>query len=184
MVRVPHAADGSIVHLRTTPDAEPKFTAAQVDRHTATDPWWRVPAVIHNPVTNYRFLLQGGPLGYQWLNGTGLHGRDVPDAAIVERMSGRRVHAASGRSYHLRFNPPKVAGRDDVTGDPLMQRDDDREETVKKRLDVYHAQTRPLIDFYGRWAATGDPRAPRHRRIDGQGDVSAITAAALAALKS
>ncbi|MBK9675938.1 MAG: adenylate kinase [Betaproteobacteria bacterium] len=109
---------------------------------------------------------------------------DVPDAAIVERMSGRRVHAASGRSYHLRFNPPKVAGRDDVTGDALMQRDDDREETVKKRLDVYHAQTRPLIDFYGRWAATGDPRAPRYRRIDGQGDVSAITAAALAALKS
>jgi len=81
LVRVPHAADVSSVHLRTTPDAEPKFTAAQVDRHTATDTWWRVPAVIHNPVTNYRFLLQGGPLGYQWLNGTGLHGRDVPDAA-------------------------------------------------------------------------------------------------------
>ncbi len=96
---------------------------------------------------------------------------DVPDGAIVERMSGRRVHLASGRTYHLRFNPPKVAGRDDVTGEELIQRDDDREETVRRRLEVYHAQTKPLVDYYGRWAATGDARAPKWRwprwRADG-----------------
>jgi adenylate kinase len=107
---------------------------------------------------------------------------DVPDAAIVERMSGRRVHPASGRSYHIRFNPPKVAGRDDVTGEDLIQRDDDREETVRKRLEVYHAQTRPLVEYYAGWAASGDPLAPRCRKIDGLGSVDAITARALAAL--
>jgi adenylate kinase len=109
---------------------------------------------------------------------------DVPDSAIVERMSGRRVHVASGRTYHVRFNPPRTEGRDDVTGEELIQRDDDREETVKKRLEVYHAQTKPLVDYYGRWAATGDARAPKYRRIEGQGSVESITAAALAALKS
>jgi adenylate kinase len=107
---------------------------------------------------------------------------DVPDAAIVERMSGRRVHMASGRTYHVRFNPPKVEGQDDATGEPLIQRDDDREETVKKRLAVYHSQTRPLVDYYSSWAASGDPLAPRYRRIDGTGSVDDITARALAAL--
>ena len=109
---------------------------------------------------------------------------DVPDAAIVERMSGRRAHVASGRTYHVKFNPPKVAGKDDVTGEDLIQRDDDREETVRKRLDVYHAQTKPLVEYYERWAASGDPRAPKYRRVDGMGSVDAIRAAALAALKS
>jgi adenylate kinase len=107
---------------------------------------------------------------------------DVPDAAIVERMSGRRVHPASGRTYHVKFNPPKVAGKDDVTGEDLIQRDDDKEETVRKRLEVYHAQTRPLVDYYSKWAASGDPQAPRYRRIDGLGSVNEITARAIAAL--
>jgi adenylate kinase len=108
---------------------------------------------------------------------------DVPDSAIVERMSGRRAHVASGRTYHVKFNPPKIAGKDDVTGEDLIQRDDDREATVTKRLDVYHAQTKPLVDYYARWAASGDAKAPRYRRIDGQGDVDAIRAACLAALR-
>ena len=89
---------------------------------------------------------------------------DVPDEAIIERMSGRRVHAASGRTYHVKFNPPKVAGQDDVTGEALIQRDDDKEETVRKRLEVYQRQTRPLVDYYGRWAASGDAGAPRYRK--------------------
>ena len=108
----------------------------------------------------------------------------VPDSAIVERMGGRRVHVASGRTYHVRFNPPKVAGLDDVTGEALIQREDDREETVKNRLAVYHAQTQPLIAYYKAWAATGDPRAPKHRRIEGLGAVESIRDAALAALRS
>jgi adenylate kinase len=109
---------------------------------------------------------------------------DVPDAAIVERMAGRRVHVASGRTYHVKFNPPKVPGKDDVTGEDLIQRDDDKEETVKKRLAVYHAQTKPLVDYYERWAATGDARAPKYRRVDGMGSVEAIRDACLAALKT
>ncbi len=109
---------------------------------------------------------------------------DVPDAAIVERMSGRRVHVASGRTYHVKYNPPKVADRDDVTGEPLIQREDDREDTVKKRLAVYHAQTEPLIAYYAQWAATGDARAPRFRRVDGLGLVEAIRDTVLAALRS
>jgi adenylate kinase len=108
---------------------------------------------------------------------------DVPDAAIVERMSGRRVHPASGRTYHVKYNPPKVPDRDDVTGEPLIQRDDDREETVKKRLAVYHEQTEPLIAYYAKWAASGDRRAPKVRRVDGSGSVEATRAASLAALK-
>ncbi len=107
---------------------------------------------------------------------------DVPDAAIVERMSGRRVHAGSGRSYHVKFNPPKMAGRDDITGEALIQREDDREETVKKRLAVYHAQTKPLVAYYRQWAASGDPRAPKYRSVDGMGSVDAIKDAVLAAL--
>ncbi len=107
---------------------------------------------------------------------------DVPDAAIIERMSGRRAHLPSGRTYHVRFNPPKVEGRDDVTGEPLIQRDDDKEETVRKRLEVYQRQTRPLVDYYGRWAATGDAGAPRYARISGSGSVDEITARVMAAL--
>ena len=107
---------------------------------------------------------------------------DVPEEDIIERMSGRRVHVASGRTYHVRFNPPRVAGKDDLTGEDLIQRDDDREETVRKRLEVYQAQTRPLVDYYGDWAKTGDAAAPRYRRISGQGSVEEITARALAAL--
>ena len=107
---------------------------------------------------------------------------DVPDDEIITRMGGRRVHAASGRTYHVKFNPPKVQGRDDQTGEPLIQRDDDREETVKKRLEVYRAQTRPLVEYYRRWAASGDARAPKYRRISGVGALEEIKARALAAL--
>jgi adenylate kinase len=108
---------------------------------------------------------------------------DVPDDEIILRMSGRRVHPASGRIYHVKFNPPKTEGRDDVTGEPLIQRDDDREEVVKKRLEVYRAQTRPLIDYYGKWAASGDKRAPKYRKISGKGTVQEITRQALNALR-
>jgi len=107
---------------------------------------------------------------------------DVPDAAIIERMSGRRVHPASGRTYHLSFNPPKVAGQDDITGEALVQRDDDREETVRKRLVVYQGETRPLIAYYEQWAASGDSRAPRLCRISGTGSVDEIRDRAFAAL--
>src|SRR5438046_2457053 len=109
---------------------------------------------------------------------------DVPDAAIVERMSGRRVHLASGRTYHVKYNPPKVPDRDDVTGEPLIQREDDREETVRKRLAVYHEQTEPLIAYYMQWAESGDPEAPKFRRVDGMGTVEAIRDAVRAALRS
>ena len=106
---------------------------------------------------------------------------DVPDSDIVERMSGRRVHVSSGRTYHVRFNPPKTAGRDDATGEELIQRDDDREETVRKRLEVYQSQTRPLVDYYSKWAATGDARAPQYRRISGLGSVDEIRTRSFAA---
>jgi len=108
---------------------------------------------------------------------------DVPDGEIVERMSGRRVHLASGRTYHVKYNPPKVAGKDDLTGEDLIQRDDDREETVKKRLEVYHAQTKPLVDYYTKWEASGDKAAPKVRKISGLGSVEEITVRALDALK-
>lgn len=107
---------------------------------------------------------------------------DVPDASIIERMSGRRVHMASGRTYHVTFNPPKVAGKDDATGEDLIQRDDDHEETVRKRLDVYHQQTRPLVDYYAKWSAGGDAVAPQCRKISGVGSVDDITRRALEAL--
>ncbi len=108
----------------------------------------------------------------------------VPDEVIVERMSGRRVHLPSGRTYHVKFNPPKLPGKDDVTGDELIQRDDDKEETVRKRLDVYHKQTEPLIAYYAKWAATGNAQAPKYRRVDGVGTVESVRDACLAALKS
>lgn len=108
---------------------------------------------------------------------------DVADEEIIERMSGRRVHPGSGRTYHLRFNPPKLAGKDDLTGEDLIQRDDDQEETVRKRLQVYHSQTEPLLEYYRAWAATGDPGAPQCRRIAGVGSVEEIMKAAFEALQ-
>ena len=108
---------------------------------------------------------------------------DVPDSEIIERMSGRRVHPASGRTYHVKFNPPKTEGRDDLTGEELILRDDDREETVRKRLEVYHAQTRQLVDYYGNWAAGGAPGAPKYRKIAGIGPVETIRDRAFEALR-
>ena len=108
---------------------------------------------------------------------------DVPFDAIIERMSGRRSHPASGRTYHVKFNPPKVAGQDDVTGEPLVQREDDKEETVKKRLEVYSQQTRPLVDYYQNWAKADAAQAPQYRAISGIGTVDEITARAFAALQ-
>ena len=109
---------------------------------------------------------------------------DVPFDAIIERMSGRRAHVASGRTYHVKFNPPKVEGLDDVTGEPLIQRDDDKEDTVKKRLEVYSAQTRPLVDYYAQWAKSDAVSAPKYRAISGQGSVEEIKMRALQALAS
>jgi adenylate kinase len=109
---------------------------------------------------------------------------DVPFDAIIDRMSGRRSHPASGRTYHVKFNPPKVAGVDDVTGEPLVQRADDQEATVKNRLDVYSAQTRPLVDYYSNWAKAEPAAAPKYRAISGTGTVDDITARAFAALIS
>ena len=112
---------------------------------------------------------------------------DVPFDAIIDRMSGRRVHPASGRTYHIKFNPPKVAGQDDVTGEPLIQRDDDQEETVRKRLQVYNDQTRPLVEYYSTWAnqssAADTVKAPAYRKVSGTGKVEEITASIYAALK-
>ena len=111
---------------------------------------------------------------------------DVPDDAIVERMSGRRAHLASGRTYHVKYNPPKVEGKDDVTGEDLVQRDDDKEETVRKRLDAYHAQTEVLVKFYGDMAKSGDPKAPKYVKVDGTqsiGDVSKSILTGLQGLK-
>jgi adenylate kinase len=107
---------------------------------------------------------------------------DVPFEAIIERMSGRRSHAASGRTFHVKFNPPKADGIDDITGEPLIQRDDDKPETVQKRLDVYAAQTRPLVNYYGNWAKQDATNAPKYRAISGMGNVDEITARAMAAL--
>ena len=108
---------------------------------------------------------------------------DVPDSEIIARMSGRRVHPASGRTYHVTFNPPRAPGKDDVTGEDLIQRDDDREETVRKRLEVYHAQTRQLVDYYGNWAKSGLAGAPKYRKIAGLGPVEEIRDRAFAALE-
>ena len=109
---------------------------------------------------------------------------DVPDDAIIERMSGRRSHPASGRTYHIKFNAPKVDGKDDVTGEPLVQREDDKEETVKKRLDVYSAQTRPLVDYYSGWAKADANAAPKYRSISGTGSVDEIKERAFLALSA
>lgn len=109
---------------------------------------------------------------------------DVPFEAIIERMSGRRSHAPSGRTYHVKFNPPKIEGQDDVTGEPLIQREDDKEETVRKRLEVYSAQTRPLVDYYSNWAQSAPDAAPKYRAISGIGEVDDITSRAFKALSS
>ncbi len=109
---------------------------------------------------------------------------DVPDETIVTRMAGRRVHPASGRTYHIQFNPPKVVGKDDATGEDLILRDDDREETVKKRLNVYHEQTEVLLGYYGKWAQSGQPGAPQYRKIAGVGAVEEIREKTLAALNN
>ena len=107
---------------------------------------------------------------------------DVPFEAIIERMSGRRSHTASGRTYHVKYNPPKVEGKDDLTGEILIQRDDDKEDTVRKRLDVYSAQTRPLVAYYSDWAKVAPAAAPAYRAISGMGNVEDITQRALKAL--
>jgi adenylate kinase len=109
---------------------------------------------------------------------------DVPDSAIIERISGRRVHPASGRIYHTKFNPSKVDGVDDETGEALVLRDDDKEETVKKRLNVYHEQTEVLVSYYGEWAKSGKPGAPKYRKIAGLGPVESIRDLAFAALSN
>jgi adenylate kinase len=106
----------------------------------------------------------------------------VPDETIIDRMSGRWVHPPSGRSYHTKFNPPKVAGKDDVTGEALVQRDDDKVETVKKRLGVYHKQTEPLVEYYRKWAESGDPKAPKYHRVEGLGKVEDVRDRIFAAL--
>ncbi len=107
----------------------------------------------------------------------------VDDEEIIRRMSGRRVHPASGRSYHVEFNPPQRAGRDDVTGEPLVQRDDDKEETVRKRLQVYHAQTKPLVKYYSNWEKSGEAAAPKYLRVDGIGSVDEVRDRIFAALE-
>jgi adenylate kinase len=109
---------------------------------------------------------------------------EVPDADIVERMSGRRLHLASGRTYHVRFNPPKVAGRDDQTGDPLIQREDDREDVVRNRLQVYHNQTKAVVDYFREWGLSGAAGAPVYRKVDGVGTVDAVRQRVLDALGS
>ncbi|BBL33836.1 adenylate kinase [Nitrosomonas stercoris] len=107
---------------------------------------------------------------------------DVPDAEIIKRLSGRRVHPASGRIYHIEFNPPAIADRDDVTGEALVLRDDDREETVRKRLQVYHEQTQPLVDYYQKWSASNDTDAPNYAKVTGTGSVNTIQQQIIAAL--
>jgi adenylate kinase len=106
----------------------------------------------------------------------------VPDGVIIERMSGRRVHQPSGRTYHVKYNPPKVAGKDDATGEALIQREDDKEETVRNRLDVYHRQTEPLLAYYAKWAKEGNGQAPKYHRIDGIGTVDQVRDRVFAAL--
>jgi len=99
---------------------------------------------------------------------------DVPDEEIIKRMSGRRVHPGSGRTYHVVFNPPRIEGQDDLTDEPLIQRDDDKVETVRKRLDVYHSQTKPLVEFYSKWAESGEADAPQYVKVEGVGSVTEI----------
>ena len=106
----------------------------------------------------------------------------VDDAVIIERMSGRRAHLPSGRTYHVKYNPPKITGKDDVTGEPLVQRDDDTEATVRNRLEVYHRQTEPLLAYYAKWAEEGNGQAPKYHRIEGIGTVEEVRDRVFAAL--
>ena len=146
---------------------------------------------IADPDCNGGFLFDGFPRTLaqaEAMKNAGLHidyviEIAVPDEEIVQRMSGRRVHPASGRTYHIKFNPPRVADKDDLTGEPLILRQDDRPETVKERLRVYHAQTQPLIDYYARWQATGDAQASGHLQVSGTGTVEQIRDRILATLK-
>lgn len=129
-----------------------------------------------------RTIAQAEALKEQGVNVDAVVEIDVDDEEIIRRMSGRRVHLASGRTYHVAFNPPKVEGKDDVTGEELIQRDDDQEETVRKRLAVYHEQTAPLIEYYSRWAEQGGAGAPKYYKINGIGGVESIRDAIFAAL--
>jgi len=129
-----------------------------------------------------RTLAQANSLKEQGVNIDAVVEIDVDDNEIIKRMSGRRVHLASGRTYHVVFNPPKVAGKDDETGEDLIQRDDDHEDTVKKRLDVYHEQTEPLIGYYTQWANSGEAGSPKYHKIAGIGSVEDIRDAIFSAL--
>jgi len=145
---------------------------------------------IAQPDCSKGFLLDGFPRTIPQADGLKAQGVgidavveiDVPDEEIIKRMSGRRVHLASGRTYHVMYNPPKVAGKDDVTGEDLIQRDDDQEETVRKRLDVYHEQTEPLVEYYSKWANSGQGDAPKYAKIAGIGSVDEIRDKIFAAL--
>ena len=131
-----------------------------------------------------RTIAQAEALKTQGVNIDAVVEIDVADEEIIKRMSGRRVHLESGRTYHIIYNPPKVEGKDDVTGEDLIQRDDDKEETVKKRLDVYHEQTEPLIKYYSDWANSGEANAPRYIHIEGVGSVEDIKKRIIDALDS
>jgi adenylate kinase len=145
---------------------------------------------IAHPDCEHGFLFDGFPRTIPQAEAMREHGVEidyvveiaVDDEEIVRRMSGRRVHLSSGRTYHVEFNPPKVPGRDDVTGEDLIQRDDDREQTVRKRLDVYHEQTEPLVHYYSQWSERGDASAPGYVRIDGIGGVDDVRDSIFAAL--
>jgi len=145
---------------------------------------------ITQPDCSKGFLLDGFPRTIPQADGLKAQGVgidavveiDVPDEEIIKRMSGRRVHLASGRTYHVMYNPPKVAGKDDVTGEDLIQRDDDQEETVRKRLNVYHEQTEPLVEYYSKWANSGQGDAPKYAKIAGIGSVDEIRDKIFAAL--
>jgi adenylate kinase len=145
---------------------------------------------INEPDCAAGFLLDGFPrtlLQAQAMKDMNIHIDfvvviEVPDDEIIQRMSGRRVHPASGRTYHLKFNPPKVAGKDDITGEELVQRPDDAEDTVIKRLTIYHDQTQPLVEYYKTWAKSGDAKAPRCVSVPGSGGVEKIREQIFAAL--
>jgi adenylate kinase len=146
---------------------------------------------IKDPDCTNGFLFDGFPRTIpqaQAIKDAGIHVDfvveiEVADKEIIRRMSGRRVHPSSGRTYHVVFNPPKAEGKDDITGEALVQRPDDAEDTVIKRLDVYHDQTKPLVEYYTAWSKSGDARAPTCIKIPGVGSVTDIRDKIFAALK-